>query len=148
MATAPDLARGSQWQPLLTGTGPTWPTPPAGTYRVYYTTGVRLVRRPQARTAQLLVPGAELARVAGRRDAADSASTRPTVTGLQVEFLPAHAAGAGRAVRRRRRHDRAGVLAGRHAEHHGRRRGLDTFAFNTVGTAGALGRRRRPRRTR
>ena len=84
VATAPILARGSQWQPLLTGTRPALIGP--GTINVYYTTATSgWCDQPQAADGELLCGALNWVEwPAGQPLPVDPA----TVTGLQVEVLP------------------------------------------------------------
>lgn len=86
VAIAPILARGSQWQPLLSGARPTAPADFVGTFNVYYTTATSgWCDGPNAADGQLLCEALDW------QDWPDGV-TLPvdpaTVTGIQVELLP------------------------------------------------------------
>ncbi len=84
VATAPDLARLSEWQPLLSGDRPTL-SGADGTFNVFYTTGSDWCDGPQAQDGQLLCPALDWQEwPAGQPLPVDPT----TVTGLQIEFLP------------------------------------------------------------
>jgi large repetitive protein len=85
VATAPDLARGSQWEPLLTGARPAL-VGGAGTFNVYFTTATTgWCDGPQGATGSLLCPALNW-------QVWPDGQTLPvapsSVTGIQVEYLP------------------------------------------------------------
>ncbi len=86
--TAPDLPRGSDWRPLLTGERPTLATPGAGTFTVYYTTGENWCDGPQAADGQLLCPDLDWQEWPDGQTLDDLGVLPADVTGLQVELLP------------------------------------------------------------
>lgn len=86
VATAPGLERGSQWQPLLSGTRPAIAGAGAGTYRVFYTTASSgWCDGPQATDDTLLCPELDwIEWPEGQRLPVAAAE----VTGLQFEWVP------------------------------------------------------------
>ena len=89
VGTAPDLPRLSQWQPLLTGSRPELADAPAGTFRVYYTTATSgWCDGPQAQDGQLLCPALNWQEWTAGETLDDLGVDPATVTGLQTELLP------------------------------------------------------------
>jgi large repetitive protein len=131
VATAPDLARFSQWQPLLSGDRPTLSGAGPGTYNVFYTTGTAWCDGPQGQDGQLLCPALDWQRwPVGQALPVDPA----TVTGLQIEFLPdtpiAPAASFDVDLDMK-----APAFSPADTPNTTAMSATDTYAFNTVGTA-------------
>jgi hypothetical protein len=94
VATAPDLDRGSQWRPLLSGVRPELANAPGGTLRVYYTTGSDWCDGPQGADGFLLCDASNPANGGAgltwtEWPAGETLPVSPNrVTGLQIEFVP------------------------------------------------------------
>ena len=95
LATAPDLKRLSDWQPLLTGARPTLANAQAGILTVYYSTESGWCDSPQASGNGLLCDGSDRTgnlhwQVWPAGETLSALGVAPTsVTGLQVAFAPA-----------------------------------------------------------
>ena len=132
VAIAPTLPRGSQWQPLLSGIRPALADATAGQLNVFYTTGTAWCDQPQAADGELLCTPLDWQQWPdGQSLPVDPA----TVTGIQVEFLPTTTLAPAEHV------DVTVAMAApayspADTPNTTGSSGSETFAFNSVGTAG------------